>query len=950
MRHLIALLCSLSLIIQANAQPEDLDLRLDLSPGTTYQIDFQLQSRAQAEMEENNGRGLPIYTQNTTRYELTVLDRTDHMYRVELIRTLLQAHTVHNKFSSVISDYSTNFANEKMPFYRDTVRFDLDHYGRLKNLALPDSTTTWYVVPDTFRARTELVMPELVRNFSALFDFLQPNTVTRGDSWTSSSGARFTLVGKRSGLWHIKAAEKGDIYLDPATRWIRFTEQHLAGKDRDIVSRGRGRVDPGSDPARIRGKSPDHRGGSFLLRITPHFQGSEADYLIQVDDAGHFSWADTIRHPVYFQLTDLYQHNVWGYIEPGGVLELSKEQAQWNIEGATGEHCRYLDAFFRKFPRYAYFLQEGGEYDVGWPYQANLNQFWLDQLEEVQNAHQNLIQWSNRLNPEFIAYQKRQIDYLRTCAIHFNLGRHYIRQARSTKIVEAVPEVLEQFLDSAVIYNYFDRSLPAFRAFWHLNLQREMFGDLEGDINNIAWRPYESLYYFAQLNYKNHPLYQTTYDLLRRMISRNVHPDRVRSIYQHFTGIYSRENVTRIRPLAEELLQMEKLHTWGEKLPDLNFYDRTGQDANLSDLDGKPTVLMVLSGSSYWPSHLRMDDVYPNFPELRFAFLHIGAVNDDDQGLPAGENIIHFYSRTRSAKAAKTFLQFSSAASPQVYLLDRQGKIAGTLNGTEQLDEIIRTFSDLKAGRPPIDQQSQKGIFLLLVGLLAGGLIIGLITHQWQRELHRREQRRRQHIEAQLQAIRSQLNPHFMFNSMSSIQHLVKSGQSDRAQSYLGKLANLLRASLRYTREEFISLQEELDVVGQYCALEALRFNFSYDLKIDRALDTRAISIPPLLLQPYVENAVLHGIASLREQGKLLLDIREAGNQLSIRIRDNGPGVKNARAGVHQGHGIGLALNEERLRLVYGDAARVSISSPFTLNGSELASGTEVQIAMPIDV
>jgi signal transduction histidine kinase len=361
--------------------------------------------------------------------------------------------------------------------------------------------------------------------------------------------------------------------------------------------------------------------------------------------------------------------------------------------------------------------------------------------------------------------------------------------------------------------------------------------------------------------------------------------------------------------------------------------------------------LILVQGHNYWAQILEIENTAKLFPDLQFVFLHIGQAAQGQSDLPELDNIRQLYARTNSGAVARAFMQYAPGRHPRVYLINRKGKLAGTLLASEHYSEgILKALAQLRQGEPVFDQQTQKSIFLILAGILGGGLIIGFIIHQWQQRLRRREQFERQRISAQLQAIRSQLNPHFMFNSMSSIQHLIRSGQAGLAQSYLGKLAELLRATLRYTRENFISLQEELDVVGQYCELEALRFNFSFDLQVEETLNTRAISIPPLLLQPYVENAVLHGIAPLQEGGRLKMEIREQGRRLWIRIRDNGQGIKAVHTGSKKGNGIGLKLNAERLRLVYGNDAQVNVYSPSPANGKDLGMGTEVQIAVPIDV
>lgn len=947
------------------AQATNIDLSLDLKPGETYQLKVQQEHQfhktpQQVEDERKRRRYTPKYRQSTRTYDLTVNERRGDSYRITLVRTLVQTYSNFERASTMVSEYNSNLNSELASRYKDTVNFEIDKYGAVTQLEMPDSTASGYVIPDTFQINMQPVMPELVKDFITLLDYFPKNPVKVGDSWTSPVGATYTLQGKYHDLWHLRQSNGKDIYLDPQTYWVNFGALHqfeLAGPEKSFASTVdfhqfiRGGLATFSKPVRIKGNAPEHKNGSLLLRLTPYYMGKDKEYLIPVDANGYFEWQDTLQKSGFFQLTDLYGTDFWGYFSPEDTLQLnwSNEPKGWDVQGNSSEECKYLNQFFTSFPKYELFLHYGGDRHFIGSYEPDLDQFWSDRDQDTQAALRTLSEWNQSLSPEFIALQKRQIEYLRASALTLNLSYHLIRLIEDPDNNPSVPEYYESYLNDRVLHNEISRSIPAFRALLHLNLQRHMFNTISGDLTHILSRSYESAYYYAQLHYQKYPLHQTTYDLLLMSMNWSGYTNQVDHLFRHFQEINKDQSQTGV--LTTQYQHLEQLRTPGRKLPDLRVYDENDEPVQLSDLKGSPTVLIVVKGHNYWERILQIESTAKLFPEIQFVFLYLGKSEEYDQEIPEGKNLHQLYTKTNSAEAVKLFGQYSLGRHPRAYLINRRGEIANTLLGNERYDdEIIKTLQDLQKGEPLIDKQTQKGIFLIVIGLLIGGLIIGFIIHQWQRRLRHREQFHRQQVESKLQAIRSQLNPHFMFNSMSSIQHLIRSGQSGLAQSYLGKLATLLRASLRHTRENFISLKEELEVIGQYCELEALRFKFSYELEIDQQLDTRAISIPPLLLQPYVENAVLHGIAPLRERGKLRVNISEQGRQLWIRIRDNGQGLKASGHGPKQGNGIGLALNAERLRLVYGDAAKVNIYSPSPANGKDLGTGTEVQIAMPIDV
>lgn len=951
-----------------HAQSQKIDLSLDLKAGETYQIKVQQEyhyhkSPEQIEAERKRKRYIPKYQQSTRTYAVKVLERKTDSYRIELVRTLLQAYSNFTGASTMVSEYNPDESPELASRYRDTVTFEIDPYGAVTQLEMPDSTANGYVVPDTFQIQMKAVMPELVEVFMELLDYLPEHPVAVGDSWTSSAGINYTLVGKHQDLWHLRQENGKEIYLDPRTHWVQFAEMQLLDQPppqksftgtRDLHEFISGSVRTIDQPVQIKGHAPEHKNGSLLLRITPYFMGKDEEYLIPVDADGHFQWQDTLRKSSFFQLTDLNGVNFWGYFEPeeNMQLEWNTGTENWEAKGSSAATCQYLQQFFTDFPSYTVFLQYGASRNFLGSYEPDLDQFWKDRDLDTRTALESLSSWTNKLSPEFVALQKRQIEYFRACALSLNLGYHRINLIRNGPDQESHPSVpgyYEQYLNDLVLHNEINRSIPAFRALMHLNLRRHLFNTVSGDLNHIFYRPFEPAYYYAQLHFQKYPLYQTTHDLLLMNMHWSSSADQVTHLFQHFQE--STADRGDFGNLREQYRHLEHLWTPGEKLPDLKVYDEHQHSVQLSATKGAPTLLAIAKGPNYWEKILQIESTAKQFPETQFVFLHLGEADEHDTEMFKAGNVHHWYAKTNSAEVARYFMQYSTGKHPRAYLVNRRNKIAGTLLGNERYDDgILKALQDLQEGEPLIDKQTQKGLALILIGLLAGGLFIGFIIHQWQRRLRRREQFRSQQVAAQLQAIRSQLNPHFMFNSMSSIQHLIRSGQSDLAQSYLGKLATLLRASLRHTRENFISLKEELEVIGQYCELEALRFKFSYELEIDQQLDTHAISIPPLLLQPYVENAVLHGIAPLRERGKLRVNISEQNRQLWICIRDNGQGLQASGHGPRQGNGIGLALNAERLRLVYGDAAQVNIYSPSPTNGKDLGTGTEVQIAMPIDV
>ncbi|HVX50313.1 MAG TPA: histidine kinase, partial [Chitinophagaceae bacterium] len=164
----------------------------------------------------------------------------------------------------------------------------------------------------------------------------------------------------------------------------------------------------------------------------------------------------------------------------------------------------------------------------------------------------------------------------------------------------------------------------------------------------------------------------------------------------------------------------------------------------------------------------------------------------------------------------------------------------------------------------------------------------------------------------ELKALHAQLNPHFVFNALSSIQGLINKNNIAGANKYLSKFGALMRSSLEAGEKDLISLDKEIEALETYLSLEQLRFGFKYAIHTDAAINPAETDIPALLLQPVVENAVKHGVAGLEEKGQITLSFTRQGNDMLVTVADNGSGFK------YDGNnkGLGLKLTRERIHLL----------------------------------
>lgn len=212
--------------------------------------------------------------------------------------------------------------------------------------------------------------------------------------------------------------------------------------------------------------------------------------------------------------------------------------------------------------------------------------------------------------------------------------------------------------------------------------------------------------------------------------------------------------------------------------------------------------------------------------------------------------------------------------------------------------------------------QSPLGRSLLILFSIAL-LIAG--PYQIYRYRLRRESTKRKRLEEQLTTVQAQLNPHFVFNALSSIEGLVTNQENERANEYLSSFSDIMRDTLKNSRETMIPLSEDLDTLEKYLRVEQLRFEFKWMMDIDPTLDLDQIEFPPMLLQPVVENAIKHGISGKGNQGLLVIAIQKQNNNLVITVEDNG-GKQITSNQKSKGNGYGLQLTKdriERLRELY---------------------------------
>ena len=386
--------------------------------------------------------------------------------------------------------------------------------------------------------------------------------------------------------------------------------------------------------------------------------------------------------------------------------------------------------------------------------------------------------------------------------------------------------------------------------------------------------------------------------------------------------------------------------------------------------------------------HRQSNDINPVMETLRNIAKTYLALGDGDSAFKYG---IESYTIAKQ-KDAKQFIRDASQILSEVYehwhrpdsayfYYKQYTKIKDSVLGNVLRGKLAAYDFDRKMELVTKEKQIQQVELQkqsLVKNILIGGIIILLLLaaiifrniilkrrNEKQRLEHELELQRlessktkmklqQEATELEMQALRAQMNPHFIFNSLNSINRFILQNNRTQASEYLTKFSKLVRMILQNSQASLISLEAELEALGLYLEMEALRFNYHFDYKISvsKDLDVEVLQVPPLILQPYVENAIWHGLMHKEEKGSLNIEVREQDDHLSFSIRDNGIGRQKAKelasksATKHKS--LGLRITENRIAILKKNQSQ---ESPVTIhdlvNGNGTAAGTEVIIKMP---
>ncbi|MGM0620652.1 MAG: histidine kinase [Bacteroidota bacterium] len=389
-------------------------------------------------------------------------------------------------------------------------------------------------------------------------------------------------------------------------------------------------------------------------------------------------------------------------------------------------------------------------------------------------------------------------------------------------------------------------------------------------------------------------------------------------------------------------------------VPEVELYQKNGQKIVLKEIiKGKPTILYIHRDWSrhryYW------DELAQKYPRIRFVFVM------------EGNNLKKWQDYLRQAEpvAEQYLLNAEENSLENVFMRSNQMYIVYGKNG-ELLDFDVNEEKAIQLAKENLEQKNEpdKSQLITIIVILGSLLFISLLVFilwRWRtRQRLRKEQQQRRLRELELTAIRSQMNPHFLFNCLNSVQNLVQQNKGREAHLYLSDFAGLIRKVLQNSEKEEVSLAEELETVEQYLRLEKLRFDFNFQVTVSEGIDPHNTPVPSMLLQPFAENAVIHGLQNKEGERKLKIEVLKESEQsehtrlahqaskvgILIIIEDNGIGRAAAQNMGTNKNGKGSKLMQERLQILQ-EKQNEKYHLQITDLNENGATGTRVEIWVP---
>jgi tetratricopeptide (TPR) repeat protein len=320
--------------------------------------------------------------------------------------------------------------------------------------------------------------------------------------------------------------------------------------------------------------------------------------------------------------------------------------------------------------------------------------------------------------------------------------------------------------------------------------------------------------------------------------------------------------------------------------------------------------------------------------------------------MPVCQTLSTIYSKKKQYEKALTYHKEYSDARDSIISEESTAKTQRVLMNYEFEKKAMATQveHDKKEAISVAVSKKQQVIIWSVFALFILAVVISLLII---RQNKFRSEQRTMQLEQKL--LRSQMNPHFIFNSLTAIESFIYKSEPREAGRYLSGFARLMRLILENSREEFVSLEKEIQTLEHYLKLQKLRFDdsFNYSIHVSDSVDVSLIQIPPMLAQPFIENSIEHGLKGMQRKGEIKINFSLKNNDLVFDVTDNGVGFEKTLATKNElsGHqSLATAITNERLKNLNRKKKNIQLVMKDLKNSANETTGAKVTFIIPFTI
>ncbi len=657
------------------------------------------------------------------------------------------------------------------------------------------------------------------------------------------------------------------------------------------------------------------------------------------------------------------------YLMPGDDIYLTLDMNQFDetirVTGIGSNHANYYADKFLFYEKEKLFSND--IYVKSDQFKNYTNKSYYDIVNQfISKRIQFLERYKEKLAPEiYLAEYYETITHGVEKLMRFNRNRSYFAKKYEFEPDKDIPvnyfdfeNLIHADNDLMMFMNDYGHFIRHYAFFYLEDKMNSMTGKghlISPEIENYLDFVFESRYNLSHKFYTGYTNYTLKYQVVDDALERGSR-ETYTKLYKRFIEEYPESKMAIV--LTEAFKRAEKA-TVGALAYNFELEDTEGNRVRLSDFRGKAVYISFFStGYDDYIKRIEWNkDTLENiFKDKDVSFLFVSMNHSSDQSIQIMNDIEFKATKLIATEDQADTLRekFFFSAIPHHIIIDVDGRIIK--RDAPYLSELVHQPDELLKGLESRYQtkNNEKTIRNLRIVLISLGVFVLFGLLAWFIYRRRAAQKLKQAAlstkvrELELTAIRVQMNPHFMYNCLNSIQNLVQKRQNDDAHQYLSKFAELIRSVLKNSDKEEICLATELDMIRNYVELEKLRFDIDFEVPTNQAIDNFSIFLPPLILQPLVENAILHGLAPKSSDRKLEIDIQQKNDHdICISVIDNGVG-RNSAEHKSSSNGKGIHFSRERLNLLsdkYGQKYKMLIEDLKTDDGEP--KGTKVQICFP---